>query len=998
MDEDIAAPPRPDVALPAWAQARPAPNATGMPAPVRAKLELAFGADFSDVRVHPASTRAAQLGARAFTQGREIHIAPGYWSPETLAGQELLGHELAHVLQQRLGRVRASARIMGMELNDEPALEREADERGARAARAPFASPERLGPDYMPDMAFVGHTVGLGSSRPSRAALQMSPARATRLIITLGAGNAATFTLECDGGRPLTASGTAIHLEPGRYQIVAQADAGRVTVQFVGSPRPGGAAAFEIPAPGAPMLALFRAITAPIPLLVMGGYGSSIEQLPERVRRVLFAATGTRELGPGDEATLLRIGGKLDLLSDDELEAFRARTVGSTGDLAAVEAGVDGFLDEMQRLQRAGAERERTKLRLSRLDAVYDRYREYLSMQSSSSRLTAFGMVSPRALGTAAGMQPTLSRMSEELTAELQRYEFASIDDFAQAIRDFELAFRDETVLIARDMLDRYEHVLEEQQRRYGEAAEANALHQQLTPARQRFQSAARIRDEHAQTPWTLDEMANQAYWAGQAVRERAGGREAVRELSPAHPLLGNRDIPHEQLALADQGGVQSSMLGYIAARRRDVHQTRINLGRTPDLIFELPELRRISCARQGIAPGSLHHRIITDRVHDDALDQAAINLAIAVLAIAAGLVSGGGGAVAVLGATTMVGVGAYQAFEEFRHYEQLHAAHGAQLTSTDPSFAWVVVALVGIGLDAAAAGRVLVPELRQALNAFNRANDVAGALTTLDTELAELVRLSIIEARIHQSVIRAARLEAEARTAWRSAFRPPAALRAVLVPGVEEFSRLVYAVYLSARRGVAQFDLFVRTHEAVDLIGDVARLSPEDLTRLKTAYTAAVRDAEDIARHGQGLGLTESEIADVMQQWSQRSGVTADTVKQEMTASRAAQTTGAPTEHAPTPSTSGPSPGATVGLGGRILSAAEQAAFDAFAARARALGWIENPHRTGSWGRLVGGRFQELGRIDVAEAGKPGWRGRTHIHITGQSGHLDPTTRLPGE
>jgi RHS repeat-associated protein len=90
--------------------------------------------------------------------------------------------------------------------------------------------------------------------------------------------------------------------------------------------------------------------------------------------------------------------------------------------------------------------------------------------------------------------------------------------------------------------------------------------------------------------------------------------------------------------------------------------------------------------------------------------------------------------------------------------------------------------------------------------------------------------------------------------------------------------------------------------------------------------------------------------------------------------------------------------PKTTVGLGGRALSAAEQAAFDAFAARARALGLIENPHRTGSWGRMVNGKFQEVARIDVAEAGKAGWRGKTHVHIAGQEGHLDPTTKIPGE
>ncbi|XXY47653.1 DUF4157 domain-containing protein [Sorangium sp. So ce269] len=106
-----------------------------MPAAVQQRMENAFAADFSDARVHPGSARATALGALAYTQGSDIHVAPGHWAPETRRGQELLGHELAHVVQQRQGRVRATAQLKGVALNDDPALEREADAMGARAAR-----------------------------------------------------------------------------------------------------------------------------------------------------------------------------------------------------------------------------------------------------------------------------------------------------------------------------------------------------------------------------------------------------------------------------------------------------------------------------------------------------------------------------------------------------------------------------------------------------------------------------------------------------------------------------------------------------------------------------------------------------------------------------------------------------------------------------------------------------------------------------------------------
>ena len=71
----------------------------GLPLPddVRAKMETAFGADFSDVRVH-IGREASSLGAIAYTWGSNIHFAPGQYNPHTLQGQKLLGHELWHVV------------------------------------------------------------------------------------------------------------------------------------------------------------------------------------------------------------------------------------------------------------------------------------------------------------------------------------------------------------------------------------------------------------------------------------------------------------------------------------------------------------------------------------------------------------------------------------------------------------------------------------------------------------------------------------------------------------------------------------------------------------------------------------------------------------------------------------------------------------------------------------------------------------------------------------
>lgn len=113
------------------------PRSGGWPLPrdVQAKMEEAFGTSFSDVRVH-VGPEASAIGALAFTWGSDLHFAPGQYNPHTPHGQFLLGHELAHVVQQRAGRV-ANPFGRGVAVVQDHALEAEADRLGRLASARP---------------------------------------------------------------------------------------------------------------------------------------------------------------------------------------------------------------------------------------------------------------------------------------------------------------------------------------------------------------------------------------------------------------------------------------------------------------------------------------------------------------------------------------------------------------------------------------------------------------------------------------------------------------------------------------------------------------------------------------------------------------------------------------------------------------------------------------------------------------------------------------------
>jgi hypothetical protein len=110
-------------------------SSPAMPTYVQNKMENTFNADFSNVRIHPNSSKASSVGALAYTQGQDIHFAQGKFDPVSKSGQELLGHELTHVVQQSAGKVSPTMELAGMAINDDPGLEREADLMGRKAAQ-----------------------------------------------------------------------------------------------------------------------------------------------------------------------------------------------------------------------------------------------------------------------------------------------------------------------------------------------------------------------------------------------------------------------------------------------------------------------------------------------------------------------------------------------------------------------------------------------------------------------------------------------------------------------------------------------------------------------------------------------------------------------------------------------------------------------------------------------------------------------------------------------
>lgn len=93
-------------------------NKTGLPDNLKSGVENLSGYSMDSVRVHYNSDKPAQLQALAYTQGTDIHVAPGQ--------EKHLPHEAWHVVQQMQGRVQPTMQMKGVNVNDNEGLEREA--------------------------------------------------------------------------------------------------------------------------------------------------------------------------------------------------------------------------------------------------------------------------------------------------------------------------------------------------------------------------------------------------------------------------------------------------------------------------------------------------------------------------------------------------------------------------------------------------------------------------------------------------------------------------------------------------------------------------------------------------------------------------------------------------------------------------------------------------------------------------------------------------------
>lgn len=108
-------------------------NKTDLSDSLKSGIEELSGFTMDDVKVHYDSNKPAQLSTHSYAQGTDIHLGPEQ--------EKHLPHETWHVVQQKEGRISPTTPTKeNIKINDDGALEKEADTMGQKAIKGKSSS------------------------------------------------------------------------------------------------------------------------------------------------------------------------------------------------------------------------------------------------------------------------------------------------------------------------------------------------------------------------------------------------------------------------------------------------------------------------------------------------------------------------------------------------------------------------------------------------------------------------------------------------------------------------------------------------------------------------------------------------------------------------------------------------------------------------------------------------------------------------------------------
>ena len=715
-----------------------------LPSHTRTAMQSALGASFADVRIH-ADAEAAELSrslrAQAFTYGSDIYFGAGKFDPDRTEGRRLLAHELAHVVQQRRGRFGTVQR------KGEKPKERI---RFYVTVEAPVTG----------DEFFVRAVMTYAGLSRTEAEAKIKAGRYTTSGQVFSAGVAQDqvgkpIPLEVEVGgmskgekasmAKRTAAINALP-EPERKAINSEADRRfwKATQHKVGQPLGIG-----------PEEARLREVWLRMREGVVRDQ-AAIGELPPKIRN--FVAPNAKTIDPKDYTIVLRIARRLETFTDDDLALYKRRVNATTDDYEKFERALTTFAARQEAVKA-------TIDRLAGLKNLYDKVKAYRKQHTE--------MLTPRPKTEDLpyddpGNREKLEAAEASLNAALAAANFSNVGQFDTAVRAYADLFRTRAVELTLLALRGSEKTVLIEKERYSDANENQKLFDALAPMRKTREEARQAESEatlnSAQLKMESEPTPAQGEAAERAAKKFSEAESERQKLAGAYPILKDPELDSRKLDVADAATLGKNLRSNADNRLASIAKTRAKILEDNDRVFKLKPILDLTRRELGVTSGSIYDSIIND--YQDHLEarEFAVNMALAALAIGLGILTFGGGTVAVLATGGALALSTYQLGTEIEKYaEEKAAAHtdfdiALSVSSKEPSLIWVALSLVAVGLDGAALAGAI-----KAVTPAAKTLEAGGGLAKFDEALAAAKDLS---PEVRKTVAAAGRAQEEYRAA----------------------------------------------------------------------------------------------------------------------------------------------------------------------------------------------------------------------------------------
>ncbi len=550
------------------------------------------------------------------------------------------------------------------------------------------------------------------------------------------------------------------------------------------------------------------------------------DAFPETVRNLIRTSEEGGWVTPEEKLAVAQY--IFDNLTVLEMLDYASKTSKSTMSLSEFKATIQNYKESKAKREsdqkiRADLEKQLSTPSFKELYKLYKDYAKRVGLASTSPDFVTIKIMNDKA---------------EELRKALENAGYkGGIKGFEDLIHEYEAAFEREALHTAIDQLQQYKHILFEEKNKLESQAYLEQLLNQLkgTGAKQIY------KEGNSQIAGATTYRRNgEAFDVDVDYEAKEQGEQKLRTADSLVGTIPNDLVKEKQFdkpafaEISDTARLKEFLRNYIQEKEASIDTIQQKIIQNPEAIYGMDLLYNSCKKSQGIAPGSTLDAILTDKKAKVEQFEFIKNLAIVFGAIVLTIASAGTGSLALVALGANFALSAYTVYETIETYKTEKAAYNVGALSDDPSLVWVMIAIVGAAVDAAA--------LKSAFKAAGPIADATkefNAAKNIDILKGKLSQIEKLDPKIKANILKQAEVQAQYERVLQGIAQAKR-LTNVTIPFLLQTGELMTHLVFAVRKGILTFEGILLELKTARLIEDLGTLSKADITILEQTFAKA--------------------------------------------------------------------------------------------------------------------------------------------------------------